>query len=280
MAIATGTSLTIGYVAWLIRGGVLVSNLLTSMPAWRLLDPLPILGNVKSGGSDDDDSLESMVSADKATPAKPRLWRRRQRNIRGLSTRSAAMMRKLSAKAHISLGLAFLVVSVLLVAAFVGLIPDRAAAVREGRVMLAESIAASSAEMASHGEVRWLAPALRLLVKRNDDSLRCAAHKLRRTGCRGWFPPANGPWTARIRRPTGRSGAHSRRRQDLGQLELRFRPIVGSGLLALIDNPLTRLVGFVFLACLAVFYAYLRKVLLHLDPSGRCRAGFAMHSTP
>ena len=72
MAIATGTSLTIGYVAWLIRGGVLVSSLLTSMPAWRLLDPLPILGNVKSRGSDDDDSLESMVSADKATPAKPK----------------------------------------------------------------------------------------------------------------------------------------------------------------------------------------------------------------
>ena len=72
VAIATGTSLTIGYVAWLIRGGVLVSSLLTSMPAWRLLDPLPILGNVKSRGSDDDDSLESMVSADKATPAKPK----------------------------------------------------------------------------------------------------------------------------------------------------------------------------------------------------------------
>ena len=70
VAIATGTGLTIGYVAWLIRGGVLVSSLLTSMPAWRLLDPLPILGNIRADDSDDDDSLESMVdSAGSQTPA-------------------------------------------------------------------------------------------------------------------------------------------------------------------------------------------------------------------
>ena len=122
VAIATGTSLTIGYVAWLIRGGVLVSSLLTSMPAWRLLDPLPILGNVKS--------REATMTTRSIDGQRGQGHARQtqgfgvggQRNIRGLSTRSA-MMRKLSAKAHISLGLAFLVVSVLLVAAFVGLIP-------------------------------------------------------------------------------------------------------------------------------------------------------------
>lgn len=180
------------------------------------------------------------------------------------------MMRKLSAKAHISLGLAFLVVSVLLVAAFVGLIPDRAAAVREGRVMLAESIAASSAEMASHGEVQWLAPALRLLVKRNDEilsaALRTSYGELAvEVGSHAgkWTLDSSNPSTdVQIQVPILAGD------KTWGQLELRFRPIVGSGLLALIDNPLTRLVGFVFLACLAVFYAYLRKVLLHLDPSG------------
>ena len=180
------------------------------------------------------------------------------------------MMRKLSAKAHISLGLAFLVVSVLLVAAFVGLIPDRAAAVREGRVMLAESIAASSAEMASHGEVQWLAPALRLLVKRNDEILSAALRTnygelAVEVGSHAgkWTLDSSDPSTdVQIQVPILAGD------KTWGQLELRFRPIVGSGLLALIDNPLTRLVGFVFLACLAVFYAYLRKVLLHLDPSG------------
>jgi hypothetical protein len=62
VATVTGAGLTIGYVAWIIRGGVLMSSLLTTMPAWRLLDPLPILGNSNKGGlGGDDDSLESMI---------------------------------------------------------------------------------------------------------------------------------------------------------------------------------------------------------------------------
>ncbi len=66
VATVTGAGLTIGYVAWVIRGGVLVSSLLTTMPAWRLLDPLPILDG--SGGDDgddgdNDDSLQSLVEA-------------------------------------------------------------------------------------------------------------------------------------------------------------------------------------------------------------------------
>ncbi|HEX4509793.1 MAG TPA: hypothetical protein VH328_06935 [Burkholderiaceae bacterium] len=45
--IATGIgmtgSLSIGYVVWLIRGGVLVSSMLSALPAWQMVDPLPIL---------------------------------------------------------------------------------------------------------------------------------------------------------------------------------------------------------------------------------------------
>ncbi|MGH8670906.1 MAG: beta strand repeat-containing protein, partial [Burkholderiales bacterium] len=34
-----GVSLSVGYVFWLLRGGALVSSLLSSLPAWRLVDP-------------------------------------------------------------------------------------------------------------------------------------------------------------------------------------------------------------------------------------------------
>jgi len=67
--VVTGAGLTIGYVAWLIRGGVLVTSLLSTMPAWRLLDPLPILGGGDGdapGG--DDESLESMVTGPAPAP--------------------------------------------------------------------------------------------------------------------------------------------------------------------------------------------------------------------
>jgi hypothetical protein len=58
---AVSTGLSVGYVLWLLRGGVLLASLLTSIPAWRLLDPLPVLGRVGGQSDDDDESLEEMV---------------------------------------------------------------------------------------------------------------------------------------------------------------------------------------------------------------------------
>ena len=40
--VATGT-LSIGYVVWLVRGGVLMSSMLSALPAWQMVDPLPVL---------------------------------------------------------------------------------------------------------------------------------------------------------------------------------------------------------------------------------------------
>ena len=58
------TGLSIGYVLWLIRGGLLLSSLLSSLPAWRFVDPLPVLAHLDSGSKEDqtdDDSLESVI---------------------------------------------------------------------------------------------------------------------------------------------------------------------------------------------------------------------------
>ncbi len=71
--LAVTTGLSVGYVIWLIRGGVLLSSLLTSLPAWRLIDPLPILGHLGTRRVDeeDDESLEGMLKKAKveAPPA-------------------------------------------------------------------------------------------------------------------------------------------------------------------------------------------------------------------
>jgi hypothetical protein len=59
--------LAVGYVLWLIRGGYLLSSLLTSMPAWRLVDPLPILdylddeSRADKSREDEDESLEELL---------------------------------------------------------------------------------------------------------------------------------------------------------------------------------------------------------------------------
>jgi hypothetical protein len=56
------TGLSVGYVVWLARGGMLLASLLSSMPAWRAIDPLPVLANFRDEDEDDDDeSLDSLV---------------------------------------------------------------------------------------------------------------------------------------------------------------------------------------------------------------------------
>jgi hypothetical protein len=65
-AAAVAMGLSVGYVIWLLRGGVLLSSFLSSLPAWRLVDPLPILGHLDDDDDDNDgsadDSLEYMVA--------------------------------------------------------------------------------------------------------------------------------------------------------------------------------------------------------------------------
>ncbi len=63
-SIAVSSGLSIGYVLWLLRSGALLSSVLASIPAWRSIDPLPILSSMPAadGQAGDDDSLESMLA--------------------------------------------------------------------------------------------------------------------------------------------------------------------------------------------------------------------------
>ena len=66
-SIAASTGLSIGYVIWLVRSGVLLSTLLSTLPAWQFVNPVQVLATPvkrkrKKGAEDrEDDSLESMV---------------------------------------------------------------------------------------------------------------------------------------------------------------------------------------------------------------------------
>ncbi len=62
-AIVSSIGLSVGYVVWLLRGGMLLASLLSSMPAWQFLDPLPILARKREDErSEDKESLESIVN--------------------------------------------------------------------------------------------------------------------------------------------------------------------------------------------------------------------------
>ena len=71
---SAGASLfTVGYVAWLIRGGVLLTSFMSSLPSWQSFDPLPILENAGSGGGDSvadgsDSSIAELVDSEQPVP--------------------------------------------------------------------------------------------------------------------------------------------------------------------------------------------------------------------
>ncbi len=80
-------------------------------------------------------------------------------------------MGSLKARTYIARGQTLLVVSVLLIAVFLGLVPDRLGAQREGRAALAEAIAVNSAGLVVQDDIHRLEATFMLVVERNSDIL-------------------------------------------------------------------------------------------------------------
>ncbi len=76
-SIAVSSGLSIGYVIWLVRGGVLVSSMLSALPAWQLIDPLPVVavagGKKRKAASNEGDDQEFERLFDEAEPVKAAL---------------------------------------------------------------------------------------------------------------------------------------------------------------------------------------------------------------
>jgi len=62
---AVSSGLSIGYVVWAARSGMLLSTVLSSLPAWRFVDPFPVLSStsaiVTEEDDEDEESLESIA---------------------------------------------------------------------------------------------------------------------------------------------------------------------------------------------------------------------------
>ena len=56
------TSLSVGYVIWILRGGSLLTTFMSAMPAWQAFDPLPVLQSFHKATEEDDDTLLSIAT--------------------------------------------------------------------------------------------------------------------------------------------------------------------------------------------------------------------------
>lgn len=188
------------------------------------------------------------------------------------------MTRFLNPRVYIALGLVSLAASVLLASSALGLLPDREAAIREGRISLAEALAVGSIAIIANGDRERLYSLLNFAIKRNPD-IESAA--VRATG--GSILATAGEHEAHWRGETRSAVSDTQVKMPImdgskrwGQLELRYRPIRPEGLAGLWASPLLRLIAFVIFVGFLPFYFYLGRVLKHLDPSraipGRVRA--------
>ncbi|HEY7164733.1 MAG TPA: ATP-binding protein [Candidatus Binatia bacterium] len=178
-------------------------------------------------------------------------------------------MKRLSARTYVALGQSFLLISLILVSFYLGLIPDRVGAVREGRATLAESIAANSSVFISQSDIRRLDLNLRFVVSRNPDILSAAVRRADGEAivnigdhAAKWIEMADEHSTdSQVQVPIW-SG-----KQKWGRIELRYRPLTVNAWYGFVYNPRVYLTAFIALSGFFLFYFYLGKMLRHLDPS-------------
>lgn len=187
-------------------------------------------------------------------------------------------LKKLSAKSQIALGQSGLIVTALLVAVMLGLVPDRVGAVRDGRAALAEALAANSSAFLTYADLQRIQSNLDLVITRNDDLL--SAGLRRYDGSLAISAGEHdGAWELI-------SNDYSTDRQlvvpihtgdvEWGALELRFTSARAEGLLGMLQSPWLQLSVFLGIASFIMFYLYLGRMLSQLDPSqaipGRVRS--------
>ena len=187
-------------------------------------------------------------------------------------------MPKLSIKTRVVLGLVGLLISLLMVASYFDVVPDREGAVREGRTALAEVIALHCTALVMRGEILRLESDFNMMAERNPDLLSLA---LRRENGRTLV--AVGDHDDFWIKMTGEYSKDSQVKVPIwtgqvkwGQLELRFKALKANGIWGVVDTPIIRLMLFMGVLCFIIFYIYLGKVLRQLDPSkavpGRVRS--------
>ncbi len=179
------------------------------------------------------------------------------------------LLRKISARTYISMGLVSLSVSLLFLAFFFGMIPDEDKAVREGRAALAESIAAFSTALISQDKVDQLQATLGFVVDRNPGLQSAAIRTVSGEVLASWgnhaalWETTDGKFSndSHILVPIY-SGEHA-----WGNVELAFEPLRQDGVMALVHDPRVQLALFMTVTGFLVFYFYLGRMLKHLDPS-------------
>jgi PAS domain S-box-containing protein len=183
-----------------------------------------------------------------------------------------------STRSRIALGITCTVVSVVLIAMNVGILPDYRRVAQQGRVQLGEAIAANSSVIVRQRDVQRMRSILQLVVQRNGDIVSAAVRRADGSlaveigdHAKLWQAVAAGAIV-----PTQISVPIQADNQVWGSVELTFKPFEPAGWWGYVVNRQLLYVAFVGTVTFLLSSYYLRKTLQHVDPSkvvpGRVRS--------
>src|SRR5262245_11094036 len=159
-------------------------------------------------------------------------------------------MKRLNARFFVSMGLVSLLASVMLLAMYLGYIPDHNATIRQARATLAETIAVATSTLIGQDNVKAAEAVLEFTVKRNKDMVSAAVIKANGEAvavigdhAQNWQELEGGISTdAQIQVPILASG------KKWGRVELRFVPLQQPGIMGWVREPRLQMVAFVMIA--------------------------------
>ncbi len=177
-------------------------------------------------------------------------------------------MRRMATRFYLAMGLSSLLVTLILAASYIGLIPDGEALVRQQRATLAENMAVMASLVLDEDDTEPLAETIKVVAKRHPSLLSVGLRRI--DNALLWSSGPHQAWQAgrndastdaQIQVPLWHEG------ERWGQLELRFTPLRREGWLAYLDDPSLKLMAALGMGGFIVFSLYLGRMLRHLDPS-------------
>ncbi len=176
---------------------------------------------------------------------------------------------QITVRLRLAIGATSIVVSTLMLAVFIGWVPDKTESIAAGRAQLCESIAVYSCTFLLKNDVDSMELALKTIAEHNDTIRTVGIRRQNGELIRStkehettWVHGANGSSTIdQIRVPLMAGG------QPWGSVEVAFEPITKIGWLAIFTQPWLRLPMGVGPVCCLFLWLYLGRTLKQLDPS-------------
>ncbi len=177
---------------------------------------------------------------------------------------------QITVRLRLAIGATSIVVSTLMISVFIGLIPDKASSIADGRAQLCEVVAVYNSALLAKNDIRSMEFALEGIAKHNAQ---VRSIGIRRQGGGLVFATAGheSGWIAesamlstvdQIRVPLMADA------KPWGTVEVAFEPLVAGGWIGFIQQPWLQLPMGVGSACCLFFWLYLGRTLKQLDPSG------------